>query len=300
MANHCASVRLMRTSRCIDWVRNFGKPSEYWQRPEAACSAQSDANQVPSGLLAVYKPKGLTSQDVCFKVKKILQPHTGNRRPVKVGHGGTLDPMAEGVLILGVRDGCKDMGNYLKGTKSYKATALLGYETDTLDAEGRPTLHVPSDHVTNAMILESMSQFRGDILQIPPMYSALKFKGRRMHELAREGITVDREPRAVQVFSLDLTPPLDKLPEFNLTVSSGGGFYVRSLIADLARVCGGAAHMTALVRTVQGPFALEDTLHEGDWTFDKISSAIRAHSKLAGYYDKPISTIGTVSASNES
>ncbi|CAM9138193.1 unnamed protein product [Ectocarpus fasciculatus] len=233
--------------------------------------------------MAVYKPKGMTSQDVCSQIKHILQPFTGERKPIKVGHGGTLDPMAEGVLVIGIREGCKSMGQYLKGSKSYRATALLGCETDTLDAEGHLLEAVPWEHISIDMLKEALGQFRGDILQTPPMFSALKYKGKRMYELAREGKTVEREPRAVSVLQLELIDHASKLPEFSLDVTCGGGFYVRSLIADLAKSCGGAAHMTALVRTSQGPYTLEDTLRQEDWKYENIYNAIYTHSESAGF-----------------
>ena len=263
---------------------DFSKTSNTkWWLKKREIIVQHPRNKVPGGLIAVYKPKGMTSQDVCSWIKQILQPYAGESRPIKVGHGGTLDPMAEGVLVVGVREGCKGMDSYLKGNKSYRATALLGWETDTLDAEGEPSEHVSSDHITVAMLNNALCHFRGDIMQVPPMYSALKYKGKRMHEYAREGVEVEREPRPTQVFNLELVPPLDRLPEFSLTVTSGGGFYVRTLICDLARSCGGAAHMTALVRTRQGPFTLENCVPKEKWAFNNICDAIYDHSKLAGF-----------------
>jgi tRNA pseudouridine55 synthase len=240
-------------------------------------------NQIPGGLLAVYKPKSWTSQDVCAKIKLLLHPYSGSTKFIKVGHGGTLDPMAEGVLVLGIRDGCKGMDAYLKGGKQYYATALLGSETDTLDAEGTVTETVPSEHITESMLDKTLEKFRGDIFQMPPMYSALKQNGTRLHALAREGIVVDRELRPATVYSLEMAEPRNKLPYFSLNVSCGGGFYIRSLITDLAKECGGAAHMTALVRTEQGGFNLDDVLYEDKWNFDDICIAINKHSEKAGF-----------------
>lgn len=259
------------------------KLADWWRKKKELKSIRSSRNMVPGGLIAVYKPKGLTSQDVCAKIKEILQPYSGGRKPLKVGHGGTLDPMAEGVLVVGIAEGCKGMSDYLAGTKTYCARALLGSETDTLDAEGKVVQTINSDHITTDMLTEMMRKFRGDIMQIPPMYSSLKQNGKRLHALAREGIIVDREPRKVHVFELELTEPFNRLPEFGVTVTSGGGFYVRSLISDLAKSCGGAAHMTALLRSKHGQFTLDDVLMEKDWNFENIQRAIQIHSRKAGF-----------------
>ena len=233
--------------------------------------------------MAVYKPKGMTSQDVCSEIKHILQPFTGEEKLIKVGHGGTLDPMAEGVMVIGIREGCKSMDQYLKGSKSYRATALLGCETDTLDAEGQLLEPVSCGHITINMLKKALIQFRGDTLQTPPMFSALKHKGKRMYEIAREGKTVERKPRPVSVLELELIDSASRLPEFSFDVTCGGGFYVRSLIADLAKACGGAAHMTALVRTRQGPYTLDDTLKREDWKYENIYNTIYEHSEKAGF-----------------
>jgi tRNA pseudouridine55 synthase len=258
---------------------------------------------VPSGLLAIFKPKDWTSSDVVSKVKGILskgmQARCNNKRfKIKVGHGGTLDPLAEGVLVLGIGEGTKLMGDFLSGSKGYHAVALLGAETDTLDCTGAITETVDSSAITESDLNAALAPFRGDILQVPPMYSALKRDGKKLYELARDGITVEREPRAVTVHSLDMLSeyqefPLGtekrkvQLPHFGLDISSGGGFYVRSLISDLARSCGGRAHMTDLMRTKQGPFVLSDCLVEADWNFDKICEGLRTANAKVGLSLKP-------------
>lgn len=253
---------------------------------------------VPSGLLAVFKPKDWTSSDVVSKVKGILskgmQTRCNNKRfKIKVGHGGTLDPLAVGVLVLGIGEGTKLMGDYLAGSKGYHAVALLGTETDTLDCTGAVTETVDSSAITESDLKSALAPFRGDILQVPPMYSALKRDGKKLYELARDGITVEREPRAVTVHSLDMLSeyqesPLGtksrkiQLPHFGLDISSGGGFYVRSLISDLARSCGGRAHMTDLIRTKQGPFVISDCLLEENWNFENICEGLRAANAKGG------------------
>lgn len=248
---------------------------------------------IPSGLVAVYKPKGWTSSDVVSKFKGVLSHHAkqllgGKRCKIKVGHGGTLDPLAEGVLVLGVGDGTKLMGEYLAGSKGYRAEALLGAETDTLDSEGTVTEVMPASHVTTDLIIQNLVQFRGDIMQKPPMYSALKVNGKKMYELARAGLEVEREERPVSVYHLELkmegkdNQPL-QLPHFGLELQCSGGFYVRSLISDLARACQTRAHMTTLLRTKQGPFVLEDCLTETQgFTFENICRGILTSNKKAG------------------
>ena len=143
---------------------------------------------------------------------------------------------------------------------------------------GNKTLEIQSHHVTTAMLTEKLQQFRGKILQTPPMYSALKINGEKLYDLARRGETVDRKPRPVEVYDLKLASSTQGLPYFDLEVTCGGGFYVRSLIHDLGRACNAAAHMTALTRSKQGLFEISECLSEQEWTYDKLISAISVHS----------------------
>lgn len=238
-----------------------------------------------SGIIAVFKPKGWTSNDVTIKIRNILQNSlmiNSTRSKVKVGHGGTLDPLAEGVLVLGIENGTKLLGEYLSGSKVYHATALLGYETDTLDSTGKVTEKVDCSHIKIDDIEKSLSLFRGEILQIPPMYSALKKDGVKLYELARKGVVVERKARSVHVYQLELLNKviLNDSPTFNLNIESSGGFYVRSLISDLARTCNGRAHMTELVRVKQGPFHITDCIQQHNWNFDAICDHIDVCNKL--------------------
>ena len=211
---------------------------------------------IPSGLAAIYKPKDWSSAEVVYKLRDLmrdgLQARTGcskRKSIIKVGHGGTLDPLAQGVLVVGFGKGTKLMDTYLSGTKAYQAIAKLGYETDSYDANGVITETVDSTHVTNDMIENALQQYRGDILQTPPMYSALKIDGQRLYTLARQGLEVDREARPVTTYKLELVRNPHKLlvnetngisselelPLFGLDIECSGGFYVRSVICDLAR-----------------------------------------------------------------
>jgi tRNA pseudouridine55 synthase len=239
----------------------------------------SALSSIPSGLLAVYKPAGPSSSDVVGTVKKLLisgaKSLTNDRSKfqLKVGHGGTLDPMATGVLVLGVGNGTKALEKYLKGNKGYRAVAKLGIGTDTLDRTGVETARLPWEHVTLDELRRVSEGFVGDILQTPPMYSALRSNGVRLHTLARQGVVVDRPARPVTVFSLEVSdrapgtgaPPL-QLPEYSLDVECSGGFYIRSLIADIGEACKTASVMMELERTKQGPFLLEHCVHPGDWS----------------------------------
>jgi len=225
---------------------------------------------VPSGLCAVHKPKGCTSANVVSRVKYMFDPK-GKR--VKVGHGGTLDPMAEGVLILGIGEGTKQLSKYLSGSKGYAAVGLMGKAYDTLDITGKEVETADFGHVTAEMLENALSTFRGDFLQMPPMYSALKSQGRRLYDLAREGIEVEREARPVSVYDLALVRNRE-LPEFSLEIECSGGFYVRSLIADICAEVGTVGCMSELVRTKQAMFTLSDCLSEEEWTQEKLCDHI--------------------------
>lgn len=270
----------------------------------------SSFSAVPSGLLAVYKPTGPSSSDVVEKVKKMLitgAKSLGDNRSkakLKVGHGGTLDPMATGVLILGIGNGTKVMQSYLRGNKGYCAVAKLGVATDTLDRTGTETANMPWEHVTLDELRRKAAGFKGEIMQTPPMYSALRSKGVRLHTLARQGVVIDRPARPVTVYSLEISDrnpvastktiagssaavaPSLKLPEFCLDVECSGGFYVRSLIDDLGEACNTAAVMMELERTRQGPFLLEHCIHQEDWgNFERMCEHIKKCTALAGIDD---------------
>ena len=185
--------------------------------------------------------------------------------------------MATGVLVLGINDGTKLLEKYLKGSKCYKAVGILGSATDTLDSTGLKVCDKEFKHVTYEDISLMLKQhFTGEILQIPPMYSALKLKGERLYDLARKGIEVDRLPRPVTVYSISLDPIEQLLPYFGINVECSGGFYVRSVIADIGVKCNTYAHMVSLERTKQGPFQLDHCLKPEEWkNFDKLCKHIQ-------------------------
>ncbi len=231
-----------------------------------------------NGFVATCKPKDWTSSDVVQKMRGVLEKEArrraGTKVKVKVGHGGTLDPMATGVLVIGVGTACRDLGDYLKGGKAYRAVGLLGAEYDTMDATGKVTETVDVSHVTPELLAGVLGAFRGNIMQRPPAFSALRKGGKRLYELARQGEVVETEPRPVQIDRLELVPAEDEAgqvlpwPYFGLEIECQGGTYVRSLISDLARAVGARAHMTHLVRTKQGPFLIENCLPFETWKVD--------------------------------
>ena len=206
------------------------------------------------GFLLVDKPGGWTSHDVVARCRRLL----GERR---VGHAGTLDPMATGLLVLGLGRDTRLLRFVQHLPKVYLAVAVLGVATDTLDADGavlsREPLPVGEDEVRAAA-----ARFVGIIHQVPPMVSARRVEGRRLYDLAREGKEVVREARAVEVHSLDLVDfaPSD-YPEVTLRVSCSTGTYIRTLADDLARALGGRAHLSALRRLRVGSLRVEEA-HE--------------------------------------
>lgn len=203
------------------------------------------------GILVIDKPQGLTSFDVVRRVRTLLQVK-------KVGHTGTLDPMATGLLPLCLGEATKIAGYITEGDKAYDASLRLGIETDTLDAEGKVTAEAPVPLLTAERIEAALALFRGSYGQVPPMYSAVKVKGKRLYELARAGETVERQARPVTVYSLVLTD--FTAHEMRLSVRCSKGFFVRTLAAEIGKALGCGAHLQALRRTASGPFTLAQAL----------------------------------------
>jgi tRNA pseudouridine55 synthase len=207
----------------------------------------------PHGVAVVDKPAGWTSHDVVAKARGIL-------RTRKIGHAGTLDPDATGVLVLGVGNATRLLRFCTALPKSYVGEIVLGVATSTLDAAGEVLDERDMGHVSPAAVRAAAGGFVGDILQVPPMVSAIKVDGRRLHELAREGIEIERAPRPVTVHRFDVEP-IDVVgphPVYRAEVDCSSGTYVRSLAADLGEALGGVAHLRALRRTAIGPFVVAD------------------------------------------
>lgn len=203
------------------------------------------------GILLIDKSPGMTSHDVVRRLRRLL----GTRR---VGHTGTLDPMATGALPVAVGEGTRLVEFLMEGDKEYLATLRLGMTTTTQDAEGDLLDERRWQGVDLVALEKAAADLRGAILQLPPMYSALKRNGVPLHRLARQGVEVEREPRPVTIFRLDILGI--ELPLVEIAVTCSKGTYVRTLAYDLGEALGCGAHLTALRRTRSGPFAVADCL----------------------------------------
>ena len=204
----------------------------------------------PTGICVVDKPAGWTSHDVVGRARRLL----GTK---KVGHAGTLDPMATGVLVLGVGRATRLLTFITGVDKTYEAQITLGVETDSLDADGEVTVRHDMAPPAAEQVAAAARTLTGPLEQVPPMVSAVKVDGRRLHQLAREGKEVERAARPVVVSQFDVRPTDDPLV-WDATVTCSSGTYVRVLAADLGRALGGGAHLSALRRTRVGPFLLEE------------------------------------------
>jgi tRNA pseudouridine55 synthase len=204
-----------------------------------------------SGILIIEKGPGVSSFHAVAHLRRVL-------RAPKVGHGGTLDPGATGVLPILVNEATKLTPYFVDHDKEYLATVRLGVATDTQDLSGTVLRSSPVPALTAGEIEAALRRFVGTIRQVPPMYSALHHGGRRLYELARQGVEVEREPREVQIQSLTLESVA--LPSFTLRVVCGRGTYVRTLCCDLGDALGPGAALERLVRTRVGPYRLEDAL----------------------------------------
>jgi len=203
------------------------------------------------GFLNLYKPPRITSMEAVRQARNL----TGQRR---VGHGGTLDPVAEGVLPICFGQATRLMEYLVDSVKHYRMTVYLGISTDTYDSEGTVTSRRDPSGVTLADVEAALQQFQGIFEQVPPMYSALKKGGQRLYELARKGLEVEREPRKVEIKRIEVVE--FRPPEVVLDVESGRGAYMRSLAHDLGEALGCGGHLANLVRRRSGPFHIEDAV----------------------------------------
>lgn len=203
------------------------------------------------GILNVFKPAGKTS----FAIVSLVRRWSGERR---VGHAGTLDPEATGVLVVCLGQATRIV-EYLAGAgKTYRAGIELGIATDTYDAAGKVVARGDPSSVTLPQVQQVLESFRGPLAQVPPMHSAVHYRGRRLYELARQGVEVDREPRPVEIHRLEL---LDwHPPGLAIEVSCSGGTYVRSLAHDIGQALGCGAHLSRLVRMQCGPYQVEESV----------------------------------------
>lgn len=229
----------------------------------------------PDGLVVVDKPAGWTSHDVVAKSRGLL----GTR---KVGHAGTLDPDATGVLLLGVGRATKLLRFLSPLGKAYVGEMVLGTETSTLDAAGDVTATFDMAGTTLAQVQAAAAAFTGPIEQVPPMVSAVKIDGKRLHELARQGIEVERPARPVTIHHLEVGPGPDGEPEvFTLHVTCSSGTYIRTLAADIGTALGGGAHLRNLRRTSVGPFTLDEAVALEAVAPDRVLPMVEAVRHLA-------------------
>lgn len=215
-----------------------------------------------NGILCMNKPQDFTSFDVIGKLRGILHMK-------RLGHTGTLDPMATGVLPILVGTATKACDILPNQDKTYQATVVFGKATDTLDIWGKPLQDYPEQHVTEAALRAVLPEFLGDITQLPPMYSAVSVNGKRLYELARKGETVERPTRTVHIDAITLDAFDETQQTATLTVSCGKGTYIRTLLSDIGQRLGGDAVMTALTRTAACGYPLQECL-----TFEQVAAAM--------------------------
>lgn len=208
------------------------------------------------GVLNLNKPPKITSRQAVDYVKRLLDVK-------KAGHGGTLDPDATGVLLICIGDGTKLFEALQAGTKEYEGTLTLGIATDTLDANGQIIKTADTSQITPNQIRSACQQFVGEIEQMPPMFSAVKHKGKPLYKLARRGIEVERRSRQVFIESIELL--WFSLPEVRFRVVCSKGTYIRTLAADIGTALGCGAHLSELIRTRSGVFKIESA-----YTFDSL------------------------------
>ena len=228
--------------------------------------SQSNLQVVPghlNGVLNIYKPAGWTSHDVVLRLRRLL----GIR---KIGHAGTLDPAATGVLPILLGKGTKIAEHLLGWEKEYVAILRLGESTDTQDATGKVTSGASTDGVSEEQIRTMVNKFQGEIQQIPPMYSAVKINGQPLYKAARRGETVQRSPRTVTIYRLEVLAVRGR--DVDLRVICSKGTYIRTLCADIGERLQVGGHLLCLERSRVGPFQVQDTLVLEDVTKESVST----------------------------
>ena len=222
-----------------------------------------------NGIIVIDKPAGMTSAKVVAKVKKILEA-------AKVGHTGTLDPFATGVLICCVNQATRLARFFLEGAKRYEGLLRLGISTDTQDATGQVTARTPVPPVGNDRLAEVFSRFEGRQWQQPPVYAALKHQGQPLYKLARQGVPVQKPPRQVTISALRIVDIA--LPDIRFEVACSAGTYIRTLCSDIGRVLGCGAHLVELRRTASCGFGLAEAVPLDD--LQEVCSASHPATRL--------------------
>lgn len=206
-------------------------------------------------IIAVDKPLGWTSFDAVKRIRGAIQRKL-NIKKFKVGHAGTLDPLATGVLIICTGRATRDIERLQNGTKEYVATIKLGATTPSFDLETEIDQTFPYEHITEEMVKEVLPQFMGQIMQVPPVYSAVKIDGKRAYKYARKGAEVELKAKPLVIEELELLS--SDLPELKLRIVCSKGTYIRALTRDIGRALSSGAHLTALCRTRVGDIRLDD------------------------------------------
>ncbi len=217
-------------------------------------------------MLLVDKPKEWTSFDVVNKIRSRIKHHFKLRK-IKVGHAGTLDPMATGLLIVCTGRETKKLDEYQGLAKEYTGTMILGAATPSYDAETQVEQVFPIDHITPELLEKARQSFLGEINQLPPMFSAIKVDGQPLYKKARRGETVELQPRPITIYSFELTH-ID-LPEISFRVECSKGAYIRSLAFDFGKALGSGAYLSALRRTAIGPYRIDQA-----WNLEALANAI--------------------------
>ncbi|WP_419917763.1 tRNA pseudouridine(55) synthase TruB [Candidatus Poriferisocius sp.] len=238
----------------------------------------SEEKGAVEGLAVVDKEAGWTSHDVVAKARGVL----GTR---KIGHSGTLDPDATGVLLLGVGRATRLLRFLTPLVKQYEAELVLGVETTTLDAAGEVTAIHDMAGIGPQEVAAAAADFVGDIMQVPPMVSAVKVGGRRLHELARQGIEVERKARPVIIHDLVVAPVGIGTGVYRMEVSCSSGTYIRSLGADIARALGGGGHVRALRRLAIGSFTVSEAHPVDSPVLLPMGAALRDHPAVTAGED---------------
>ncbi|MBE6068213.1 MAG: tRNA pseudouridine(55) synthase TruB [Clostridium lundense] len=218
-----------------------------------------------NGVINVYKPSGITSFDVVRTIKRLSKTK-------KVGHTGTLDPMASGVLPVCINNATKIVDYIMQNHKVYKATLKLGVTTDTYDREGKILSESELNNISDKDIEEVIKGFVGDIEQMPPMYSALKVNGKRLYELARKGIEIERQKRKITIYDISIEN-ID-IPYVEFTVKCSKGTYIRSLCYDIGDVLKVGGAMWDLERVETGTFSIENSIALEDLNEENIENFI--------------------------
>ena len=232
-----------------------------------------------NGVLNIFKPKGMSSFDAVRIVKKVAG--TG-----KVGHTGTLDPEATGVLPICIGKATKIIDYIMNSEKVYEVTLKLGIRTTTYDLEGEVLEEKDCNHLTDVEILQAVNSFIGEYSQVPPMYSALKQNGVRLYELARKGIEVEREGRLITIYNIEDIKINN--PYISMKVSCSKGTYIRSLCYDIGEKLGVFATLTELNRAKTSVFSQEESININDLTKENINGYILSMEEALEKYDKII------------